>query len=105
MIKGIISLFTSGAIFNPMVLLGIFLGVYCMVEMKETEIKELFGNYHFYLIVLVVSVIYTAIFKQVYKERGRGLDYAAMSWQVVAGVLKLVFASLLTMSFIFMLSF
>lgn len=64
MIKGIISLFTSGAIFNPMVLLGILLGVLCDVGLSGEEIKELFTDYNLYLLALLVSGLYIFGFKK-----------------------------------------
>ena len=68
MIKGIISLFTSGAIFNPMVLLGILLGVLCDVGLSGEEIKELFTDYNLYLLALLVSGLYIFGFKKVYNR-------------------------------------
>ncbi|MFR8206725.1 MAG: hypothetical protein ACLU99_10735 [Alphaproteobacteria bacterium] len=65
MIKGIISLFTSGAIFNPMVLLGILLGVLCDVGLSGEEIKELFTDYNLYLLALLVSGLYIFGFKSI----------------------------------------
>ena len=88
MIKGIISLFTSGAIFNPMVLLGILLGVLCDVGLSGEEIKELFTDYNLYLLALLVSGLY--IF---------GI------FLIVWGVVKFTISALLTISFIEMLKF
>ena len=68
MIKGIISLFTSGAIFNPMVLLGILLGVLCDVGLSGEEIKELFTDYNLYLLALLVSGLYIFGFKEYIKK-------------------------------------
>lgn len=68
MIKGIISLFTSGAIFNPMVLLGILLGVLCDVGLSGEEIKELFTDYNLYLLALLVSGLYIFGFKKYIKK-------------------------------------
>lgn len=65
MIKGIISLFTSGAIFNPMVLLGILLGVLCDVGLSGEEIKELFTDYNLYLLALLVSGLYISGLKSI----------------------------------------
>lgn len=105
MIKGIISLFTSGAIFNPMVLLGILLGVLCDVGLSGEEIKELFTDYNLYLLALLVSGLYIFGFKKVYKEDGIDLDYPPMIFQIVWGVVKFTISALLTISFIEMLKF
>lgn len=105
MIKGIISLFTSGAIFNPMVLLGILLGVLCDVGLSGEEIKELFTDYNLYLLALLVSGLYIFGFKKVYKEGGIDLDYPPMIFQIMWGVVKFTISALLTISFIEMLKF
>lgn len=105
MIKGIISLFTSGAIFNPMVLLGILLGVLCDVGLSGEEIKELFTDYNLYLLALLVSGLYIFGFKKVYKEGCIDLDYPQMIFQIVWGVVKFTISALLTISFIEMLKF
>ena len=56
MIKGIVALFTSGAIFNPMVLLGIICGIGAMVRLDEEAIRALVTNYHFYLLIVVFQI-------------------------------------------------
>lgn len=105
MIKGILSLFTSGAIFNPMILLGIALGIFSMAVLTDVEIKKLFTDYHLYILVLLLSAGYVFFLKPVYKDGGKAPDYAAMIWATVLGVLKFTMSALLAMSFVFMLSF
>ena len=105
MIKGIISLFTSGAIFNPMVLLGIFLAIFAMIKMTPAEMEALFKNYHLYLLVLLISFVYTFTMKKVYKDNGTDLDFTAMALGVLGGVLKFVLACFLMIAFVVMLSF
>lgn len=105
MFKGIAALFTTGIIFNPMVLLGIILGFYCSFSLKSDAVTELYHDYHFYLLVLLISTVYVVLFKKVYKEDGMTLDAPRMALRVIGGVVKFVFASLLTISFVFMLSF
>lgn len=105
MIKGILSLFTSGAIFNPMILLGIALGIFCMTAMKEAEVKELFFDYHLYLLVLLISTFYSFTCKKIYQEDGIAPDYFAMGLRSVFGVIKFTLAALLMMSFISLISF
>ena len=105
MIKGIISLFTTGAIFNPMVLLGIICGIVSIMRMDADAIKALATNYHFYLLIAFVSFVYTFIFKKEYKEGGMELDYTAMMFTAIWGIVKFVLAYFLSMSFVFMISF
>ena len=42
MLKGIFSLFTSGLIFNPFVLMGVVGGSWCYFTMEPNEIRSLF---------------------------------------------------------------
>ncbi len=105
MIKGLISLFTSGIIFNPLVLLGVVFGVFCMVTKEAVDISAIFKDYHLYLFILFVSVIYIFSFKKVYKDDGDTLDWGIMVFQSIWGVVKFTLSSLLTMAFVVMLSF
>lgn len=105
MIKGIMALFTSGAILNPMVLLGIFLAVYCMIKLDAAQMRELFGNYQLYALAALISFAHVFLFKKVYKDDGINLDYAAMIFAALGGIIKFVLACGLTISFIVMLSF
>ena len=66
MIKGLISLFTSGIIFNPLVLLGIISGFWCITNKEPSEIRELFNQNWLYVIVGVVAIAYTFIFIKIY---------------------------------------
>lgn len=105
MIKGIMALFTSGAILNPMVLLGIFLAIYCMIRMDAEQMRELFGDYHLYALAALISFAHVFLFKKVYKDDGVNLDYTAMIFAGLGGIVKFVLACGLTISFIIMLSF
>lgn len=105
MIKGIVSLFTSGAILNPMVLFGIICGIGSIVRLDEEEIRALLTDYHFYLLIALVSFGYVFGFKKEYKEGGTELNYAAMVFTAVWGIVKFVLAYVLSMSFVIMISF
>lgn len=105
MIKGLLSLFSSGIIFQPMVLLGIVVGFYAMFGMKAEQIEELFVNYHLYLLVLFISAGYVFGFKRVYKDDGISPDYGVMIFSSVMGVVKFVFAAVMAMSFVSFFSF
>lgn len=105
MIKGIISLFTTGAIFNPLVLLGIICGIASIIRLSSDEIKALVTNYHFYLLIALVSFGYVFGFKKEYKEGGVDLNYAAMVFTAIWGIVKFILAYFLSMSFVFMISF
>ena len=104
-LKGLISLFTSGIIFNPMVLLGIGLGIFVEISWEAERIYALLKNYHLYLLIWRVSGAYVFVFKRSYKDGGVDPDYAAMIFASITGVLKFVMAFVLAMSFIMMISF
>ncbi len=105
MIKGIISLFTSGAILNPMILLGIICSIGSLMRLDAEEIKALLTNYHFYLLIALVSFGYVFGFKKEYKDGGIELNYAAMVFTSIWGIVKFLLAYVLTISFVVMLSF
>ncbi len=105
MIKGIIALFTSGAIFNPFVLLGIISGVWALLNLKPEEIRGLFANIHFYTAIALAAVVYTFIFAKIYKEGGEDIDWSATCGRAVWNFAKYFLAFVLSMSFVTMISF
>lgn len=105
MIKGLMALFTTGVIFNPLVLLGVATGLFAMARLTDGQIKDLFFDYHLYLLVLLISVVYSFVFKKVYKDDGITPDYAAMTFSSLLGVVKFVFAAGMAIAFVMMLSF
>lgn len=104
MIKGLLALFTSGAILNPMVLLGIFSGIAFYVSLNGDQLTVLYSDYRLYLLAVLIAFIYNFIFKKVYQSGGMDLDFSAMLLNVVASSLKLILSSVLMMSFISMIS-
>lgn len=105
MIKGIAALFSSGAILNPMVLIGVISGFYFAFSLPNEVVFDLYKNYHLYLLVLFIAVFYNVFFKKVYDEGGRKLDIAAMTGNVILSAIKLIFANLMTMSLVSFISF
>lgn len=105
MIKGLMALFTTGIIFNPMVLLGVAVGFFAMARLNAAQIKELFLDWHLYLLVLLLSALYSFLFKRVYKDDGLTPDNTAMVFATVLGVVKFAFAAAMAMAFVEMLSF
>ena len=104
MLKGIIALFTSGIIFNPMVLLGIISGSYTILKLEPEKIRALFADYRFYGIVFVVAVLYTLVFGRVYQEGGMKVDTPATALRVVWNFIYYIVAFALAMSFVVMFS-
>ena len=104
MFKGIISLFSSGAIFNPFVLLGIACGSWCYFNMEPEDIRNLFFKNEFYAIVVASAILYVVLFSKIYKTGGRYLDWSAMIMRMVANIVKFFISFVLIMSFISMMS-
>ena len=104
MLKGIISLFTSGIIFSPFVLFGIIAGSWCYLNMEPNEIRSLFLAKEFYIVVIVFAVVFVYVFSKRYDNTRRYLDWSAMFWIVVANVGKFFISFILVMSFISMIS-
>lgn len=106
MIKGIVALFTSGAIFNPMILLGIFFGILFEIKMTyEQMLEQVYKNYHFYLLALLLAAAYNFVFHKIYKDGGDVLDKGAMFGNTIFSAFKFVFSSALTIAFIELLAF
>ena len=104
MFKGIISLFTSGVIFSPFVLLGIVCGSWCYFNMEPDEIRNLLLKKEFYAVVIVASTVFVCLFAKVYDNGGRYLDWSAMFWRIVANIIKFFMSFVLIMSFITLIS-
>lgn len=105
MFKGLISLFTSGTILNPMVFLGIFLGLFCVIKLGDEQISEFFKDYHLYLAALFLSFLYNISFKKVYRSGGHKIDAPQMSLNIIWGGIKFLLSCLLTISFVILISF
>ena len=104
MFKGLISLFTSGAIFNPLVMLGIVSGGWCYFNMSPDDIRTLFLRSEFYAVVAIVSTAFVFCFKKRFKDNGNHLDLGTMFLSIVAGIFKFFLSFILVVSFISMLS-
>ena len=104
MFKGIISLFTSGLIFNPFVLSGIVLGAWCYTSMSPEEIREIFFKDEYYALVVVASIVYVLSFSRVYNRGGYSLDWGAMIMKMLANVVRFIISFALVMSFISMIT-
>ena len=55
MFKGLKALFTSGAIWNPMVLTGVVFGLWLGIKFDGEQISEIYQNYRLYLLALIVA--------------------------------------------------
>lgn len=103
MIKGIISLITSGIIFNPMVLLGVIIGFYVMGTMSTAEIKHLFSQPIVYGALFTVALIFTCLFKREYYAGASRINWKATIGGVFGQFFRCLFA--IIMSCLFAITF
>lgn len=75
MFKGFISLFSSGLILHPMVLLGIGSGCFLSYRFDLEQIFDIFAYYDFYLVGAAIAFVYTFAFNQVYKGYSNTVDW------------------------------
>lgn len=105
MIKGILALFRSGLIFNPMVLLGILTGFTAMGTLEDEQLHQFYTNYHLYLLMFLVAGIYVYIFKRTYYKGGVITDWQATIQTMVGHFLMLVVSFIFSMLFVMVMSF
>ena len=105
MIKGLISLFSSGAILNPMVLLGIVLGFVSAFKLSLEKIKFIATNHLSYVGLITVAWVYVWGFKKIYKDESWKLDYGAMALKTIAESARFLLAYFLSISFVILVGF
>ena len=88
-----------------MVLFGVVFGVFAEISWEAEKIYALLKDYHFYLLIWLISGIYAFVFKRIYKDGGIDPDYMAMFFASITGVLKFILAFVLAISFVMMISF
>lgn len=103
MIKGILALFKTGIIFDPFVLLGIFMGLFVALAPNQVSVRILMEQKSFYLLILLLAFLYNYLLKKVYKDDGFTLDYMRMLGNIVLSVVKFVVAAAFSFVFILML--
>ena len=105
MIKGILALFRSGLIFNPMVMLGVLLGFICMATLDDQMLKFLYTNYNFYMLLFLVASTYVYFFKCVYIQGGYRVDWKETVLSMVGHFFMLVLSFIFSMLFVMVISF
>lgn len=65
-LKGIIALFRTKLIFNPIVMIGIFIGFAFKLTLDYYTINSLYSNYKFYLLLFIIASSYVYMFKCIY---------------------------------------
>lgn len=104
MIKGLIALFTSGIIFNPLVLFGIISGFWCITHKEPNEIRELFFDMRLYAFVAICAMVYTFVFAKIYNGETMKVDIKSTVGLAVWNFAKYFIAFILSMSFAMMIS-
>ena len=105
MIKGILALFRSGLIFNPMVLSGILLGFLSISALDDTKLKALYTNSGLYILMFLISAVYVYFFKCIYFEGGYKINYKETILSMIGHFLMFVISFICSMLFVTMLSF
>lgn len=103
MIKGIMALFRTGIIFDPFVLLGIFMGFFTALTPNKEVMEILYQQNSFYLLILLIAFLYNYFIKKVYKDDGYTLNYVRMALNIVFSVVKFVISCSLSIVFVMML--
>lgn len=103
--RGIIALFTTGILFNPMVLLGIIFGIIIMSTLDNDSIHKLFTSYHFYGLLLIISAICACTFKREYFSGGSRTNWKATLYGIPGQFFTLLAAIIFSCLFIFSFTF
>ena len=104
MFKGLVAFISSGALLNPVIFLGVFIGLLMGFKLEFEDIVQIYKDYHVYLLALFLSFIYNLVFRRVCKEDGSP-NYGAMFGNVLVFAFKFIAASALRVSFIYMFKF
>ena len=90
MLKGILSLFTSGMVLNPMFLIGLAGGAYMSYYFDPEKIYSIFFDYKIYALAVAVGFIYTFLFNRVQKGYSGAVDWAETFKQFITNSINLV---------------
>ena len=104
MIRGIVALFASGLLTNPLVLLGVITGSLFYAFLSANEIYLIYKTPAFYGISLLLVCSYILGFRRVYQENGK-TDWKETFLAIIGGLFKFVVASVLMISFISLFDF
>ena len=99
MIKGILSLFTSGMFLNPMFLIGLGGGAYMSYHFDAEKIYSVFFGYKIYAVSVVVAFIYTFLFNRVQKGYSSLVDWPETFKQFITNSINLLVTLLCSVIF------
>ena len=105
MIKGILALFRSGLIFNPMVFLGILTGFIAMGTMDNDKLKAFYTNPGLYILMLMIAAAYVYTFKCVYITGKSDIDWKETILTMIGHFLMMVVSFIFSMLFVMVISF
>ena len=105
MIKGILALFRSGLILNPMVFLGILIGFIAMATLDDDMLRLLYTSFSLYLLMFIIASAYVYFFKLVYFQGGRKVDWKETILSMVGHFLMFVISFICSMLFVMFISF
>lgn len=102
MFRGLIAFVTSGALLNPVILIGVLMGLFMGIRLEFETFINIYKTSHMYLLALCVSALYNVIFNRVYKDSGH-VNYGAIAENIVVFAVKFLMANVFTYLFIYML--
>lgn len=99
MFRGLISIFSSGLILNPLFILGVASGAFLSHRFSEETIFGIFTDYEIYLVAVAIAFVYTFAFRQVYKGYSKVVDWNATFERFVGYSGMLIITSILSAIF------
>ena len=102
MIKGILALFRSGLIFNPVVLCGIIFGIIGMTALEDEQFTAYYSNPCLYILMLMLSAVYVYNFRCIYVLGKNQIDWKETSLSMFGHFLMMVVSFISSMLFISM---
>ena len=102
MIKGILALFRSGLIFNPVVICGIIFGFIGMTALEDEQFTAYYSNPCLYILMLMLSVVYVYNFRCIYVLGKNQIDWKETSLSMFGHFLMMVVSFISSMLFISM---
>ena len=102
MIKGILALFRSGLIFNPVVVCGIIFGFIGMTALEDEQFTAYYSNPCLYILMLMLSVVYVYNFRCIYVLGKNQIDWKETSLSMFGHFLMMVVSFISSMLFISM---
>ena len=88
--KGILALFRTRLILNPMVMIGIFIGVTFKLTLDYYYINALYSDIVFYLLMLLIASSYVYMFKCVYFPEKHKINWKDTFFSIIGHFFMLI---------------